>query len=58
MYAFLGQAHEGSSYAAQKTLQMAWHRSEHARSKVMELERSKNQMLAGTVNNLIDLKSL
>lgn len=42
----VGQAHEGSSYASQKVLQMAWHRSEHARSKVMELERNKNQMLA------------
>jgi len=43
-----GQAHEGSSYASQKVLQMAWHRSEHARSKVLELERNKNQMLAAT----------
>jgi mediator of RNA polymerase II transcription subunit 11 len=39
-----GQAHEGSSYAAQKTLQMAWHRSEHMRSKVIELERGKSQI--------------
>lgn len=39
-----GQAHEGSSYAAQKTLQMAWHRSEHMRSKVIELERGRNHM--------------
>jgi len=41
-----GQAHEGSSYAAQKTLQMAWHRLEHARAKVVELERNKNQVFA------------
>jgi len=40
-----GQAHEGSSYASQKILQMAWHRSEHARSKVVELERMKTQMM-------------
>jgi len=48
-----GQAHEGSSYAAQKTLQMAWHRSEHARSKVNELERTKNQLLAAAANVII-----
>jgi len=41
-----GQAHEGSSYGAQKTLQMAWHRLEHARAKVVELERNKNQLFA------------
>lgn len=44
-----GQAHEGSSYAAQKTLQMAWHRGEHARSKVTELERTKNHLLGGRI---------
>lgn len=38
-----GQPHEGSSYAAQKILHMAWHRLEHARSRVNELERVKNQ---------------
>ena len=36
----MGQLHEGSSYASQKVLQMAWHRLEHARSRVAELERS------------------
>jgi len=41
-----GQAHEGSSYASQKILQMAWHRSAHAKSSLLELERMKNQMLA------------
>ena len=35
-----GQPHEGSSYASQKVLQMAWHRLEHARSRVAELDRS------------------
>ena len=36
-----GQAHEGSSYASQKVLHMAWHRLEHARTKLNELERLK-----------------
>jgi mediator of RNA polymerase II transcription subunit 11 len=34
-----GQAHEGSTYASQKTLNMAWHRIEHAKSRLGELER-------------------
>merc|ERR1711973_922381 len=38
-----GQPHEGSSYASQKVLQMAWHRLEHARSRVSELDRIKTQ---------------
>jgi len=38
-----GQAHEGSSYASQKVLQMAWHRTSHARSKVEDLEKIKLQ---------------
>jgi len=41
-----GQAHEGSSYASQKVLQMAWHRSEHARSRVVDLDRMKGQILS------------
>ena len=36
-----GQPHEGSSYAAQKDLQMAFHRLEHVRSRLAELERMK-----------------
>lgn len=43
----LGQPHEGSGYASQKVLQMAWHRLEHARSRVNELERIKNKHLQG-----------
>lgn len=43
----LGQPHEGSGYASQKVLQMAWHRLEHARSRVNELERLKNKHLHG-----------
>ncbi|XP_023242706.1 mediator of RNA polymerase II transcription subunit 11 [Centruroides vittatus] len=38
-----GQAHEGSSYATQKVMHMAWHRLEHARSRLTDLERIKNQ---------------
>ncbi|GAB6031322.1 Mediator of RNA polymerase II transcription subunit 11 [Chamberlinius hualienensis] len=38
-----GQPHEGSSYASQKVLQMAWHRLEHARSKIADLEKLRNQ---------------
>lgn len=36
-----GQPHEGSGYASAKVLQMAWHRIQHARSRVRELEESK-----------------
>lgn len=42
-----GQPHEGSGYASQKVLQMAWHRLEHARSRVNELERIKIKHLQG-----------
>lgn len=45
-----GQPHEGSGYASQKVLQMAWHRLEHARSRVNELERIKNKHLHRTTN--------
>ncbi|KAL1124746.1 hypothetical protein AAG570_001367 [Ranatra chinensis] len=38
-----GQPHEGSGYASQKVLQMAWHRLEHAKSRVNELERLKTK---------------
>lgn len=41
-----GQPHEGSGYASQKVLQMAWHRLEHVRSWVNELERHKASHLA------------
>ena len=43
MCGILGQPHEGSSYAAQKDLQMAFHRLEHVRSRLNELERMKNE---------------
>ncbi|XP_071453902.1 mediator of RNA polymerase II transcription subunit 11 [Hetaerina americana] len=47
-----GQPHEGSGYASQKVLQMAWHRLEHARSRVNELERIKNKHLQGRAHVL------
>ena len=40
----LGQPHEGSIYASQKVLQMAWHRLEHVRSRLNELEKHKNRI--------------
>ncbi|XP_057328298.1 mediator of RNA polymerase II transcription subunit 11 [Microplitis mediator] len=46
-----GQPHEGSGYASQKVLQMAWHRLEHARSRVNELDRIKNKHLHGRSNS-------
>lgn len=42
-----GQPHEGSGYASQKVLQMAWHRLEHARSRVNELDRLKLKHMQG-----------
>lgn len=38
-----GQPHEGSGYASAKVLQMAWHRIQHARSRVRELDESKSK---------------
>ncbi|XP_040563947.1 mediator of RNA polymerase II transcription subunit 11 [Lepeophtheirus salmonis] len=38
-----GHPHEGSSYPAQKILQTAWHRLEHARSRISDLDRTRNQ---------------
>ncbi|OWR51048.1 mediator of RNA polymerase II transcription subunit 11 [Danaus plexippus] len=43
-----GQPHEGSGYASQKVLQMAWHRLEHVRSWVNELERLKASHMAAS----------
>lgn len=40
-----GQPHEGSGYASAKVLQMAWHRIQHARSRVRELDDSKNKFM-------------
>lgn len=43
-----GQPHEGSGYASAKVLQMAWHRIQHARSRVRELDECKNKYLQAT----------
>lgn len=40
-----GQPHEGSGYASAKVLQMAWHRIQHAKSRVHELDESKNKYM-------------
>ncbi|KAF8793580.1 mediator of RNA polymerase II transcription subunit 11-like [Argiope bruennichi] len=40
-----GQAHEGSSYASQKMMQMAWHRLKHSQSRLNDLERLKNKQI-------------
>ncbi|CAG0883470.1 unnamed protein product [Darwinula stevensoni] len=45
-----GQPHEGSSYAAQKVLQMALHRLEHARSRVNESERIRASHMQQLIN--------
>ncbi|XP_068209773.1 mediator of RNA polymerase II transcription subunit 11 [Palaemon carinicauda] len=38
-----GQAHEGSSYNSQKTLQMAMHRLDHTKRLVNELENTRSK---------------
>uniref|UniRef100_A0A336MQI1 Mediator of RNA polymerase II transcription subunit 11 n=1 Tax=Culicoides sonorensis TaxID=179676 RepID=A0A336MQI1_CULSO len=44
-----GQPHEGSGYASAKVLQMAWHRIHHVKSRVRELEESKQKYLQNQV---------
>lgn len=39
--------HEGSSYPSQKVLQTAWHRLEHAKGKIADLDKLKQ----GTLSN-------
>ena len=39
MYLYLGHPHEGSCYAAQKDLLMAYHRKAHVVSRLEELEK-------------------
>ncbi|XP_034237435.1 mediator of RNA polymerase II transcription subunit 11 [Thrips palmi] len=41
-----GQPHEGSGYASQKVLQMAWHRLEHVRSRINELDNLKSTQIS------------
>jgi len=38
-----GQAHEGSSYASMKVNHMAWHRLEHSRQRLNDLDRLRHQ---------------
>ena len=40
----LGHPHEGSSYPSQKVLQTAWHRLEHAKSRISELDNHRNRL--------------
>lgn len=44
-----GQPHEGSGYGSAKVLQMAWHRISHAKSRVRELEETKQKYWASQV---------
>lgn len=43
-----GQPHEGSGYASQKVLQMAWHRNHNASSRIKELEDLKARYMQAT----------
>ena len=43
-----GQPHEGSGYAAAKVLQMAWHRIQHVKSRIKELEECKMKYVTAT----------
>ena len=38
-----GHPHEGSSYPSQKVLQSAWHRLEHVKTRINELDRLRHQ---------------
>jgi mediator of RNA polymerase II transcription subunit 11 len=49
-----GQPHEGSGYASAKVLQMAWHRIHHARSRIRELEESKNKFVQASVRSQLN----
>jgi mediator of RNA polymerase II transcription subunit 11 len=49
-----GQPHEGSGYASAKVLQMAWHRIHHARSRIRELEESKNKYLQASLRSQLN----
>ena len=39
-----GHPHEGSSYPSQKVLQTAWHRLEHAKSRISELDSHRSRL--------------
>merc|ERR1712223_120316 len=46
-----GHPHEGSSYPSQKVLQTAWHRLEHAKSRISELDNHRNRLGADMSRN-------
>merc|ERR1719394_2375978 len=46
-----GHPHEGSSYPSQKVLQTAWHRLEHAKSRISELDNHRNRIGADLARN-------
>ena len=48
---FAGHPHEGSSYPSQKVLQTAWHRLEHAKSRISELDNHRNRLGADMSRN-------
>ena len=47
----LGHPHEGSSYPSQKVLQTAWHRLEHAKSRISELDNHRQRLGADLARN-------
>ncbi|KAI1293702.1 Mediator of RNA polymerase II transcription subunit 11 [Halotydeus destructor] len=46
-----GQAHEGSAYASQKVLNMAWHRLQHSKTQIHELDTMKLRHLQEQQNS-------
>lgn len=48
-----GHPHEGSSYPSQKILQTAWHRLEHAKSRVSELDRMRRPLVAAAGPSMV-----
>lgn len=46
-----GHPHEGSSYPSQKVLQTAWHRLEHAKSRISELDNHRNRLATDPSRN-------
>jgi len=39
LFIFTGQPHEGSAYAAQKDLTLSYHRMDHIKSRLLDLEK-------------------
>ncbi|XP_046326341.1 mediator of RNA polymerase II transcription subunit 11-like [Haliotis rufescens] len=53
-----GQPHEGSCYSAQKDLQMAYHRMEHVKSRLGELEKIRMEHLRQRQGQMVRSYSL